>query len=584
MHHPRVWLSLSRNFFTAVSLWAAPVLVAASVASAPGALGKPNVLLILADDLGWSDLGCYGSEIRTPHLDALAEGGVKFTQFYNSARCCPTRASLLTGLYPHQAGVGNMTQDRGLEFPGYRGTLQADAVTLAEVLRAAGYRTSMAGKWHLHMQKTDVKPTDRGFDDFYGMLGGYNSCWEEAPFYTRWPKERTPRSYTSARAGVPGTFFSTDAFADYSLDFIAEARRARQPFFHYLAFNAPHFPLHAHEVDIVKYEAMYLAKGWDEIRVDRLARLKKLQLMPADLALTPRSGIPPKSHAKPSPYAGQDNPAWRSLPEDRRRDLARRMAIFAAMVDRMDQAIGRIVTDLRMHGELDNTLIMFLSDNGACWEWDPLGFDESSSPKNILHVGADLKKMGAPGDYLSYGSAWANAGNTPFRLYKHFSHEGGIRTPFIAHWPAGVKTPGQLRTQVGHIIDIMPTLVELAGAAYPGVRHGVAIQPMAGRSLLPALTVNRPIDRAVPLFFEHDGSRAVRDGDWKLVAVVGDAWELYNIARDPTEMQNLSAVQPERVKALAAAWQEWAKRTHVDVGRDPFTAMRRPSGKQKAKK
>jgi arylsulfatase len=260
------------------------------------------------------------------------------------------------------------------------------------------------------------------------------------------------------------------------------------------------------------------------------------------------------------------------------------MAIFAAMVDRMDQAIGRIVTDLRMQGELDNTLIMFLSDNGACWEWDPLGFDESSSPKNILHIGADLKKMGGPGDYLSYGSAWANAGNTPFRLYKHFSHEGGIRTPFIAHWPAGVKTPGQLRTQAGHIIDIMPTLVELAGASYPASLHGVAIQPMAGRSLLPALTANLPLDRAVPLFFEHDGSRAVRDGDWKLVAVVGDAWELYNITRDPTEMKNLAAVQPERVKALAAAWHEWAKRSHVDVGRDPFTAVGPPGAKQKAKK
>ena len=569
------------NLTRLASLLAFVASAAVAYAAAPA---RPNVLLILADDLGWSDLGCYGGEIKTPNLDALAAGGVKFTQFYNSARCCPTRASLMTGLYPHQAGVGNMTQDRGPEFPGYRGTLQADVVTLAEVMRDAGYRTSMVGKWHLHMPKTDVKPTDRGFEDFYGMLGGYNSCWDESPFYTRWPKGRTPRSYTSPKDGVPGTFYSTDAFADYSLDFIAEARREKKPFFHYLAFNAPHFPLHAHESDIAKYEAMYFAKGWDTIRDERLAQLKLLKLVPADLPLTPRSGVPPKSHAKPSPYAGQDNPAWYTLPEDRRRDLARRMAIFAAMVDRLDQAVGRVVADLRQHGQLDNTLIMFLSDNGACWEWDPLGFDESSSPKNILHTGADLKKMGMPGSYLSYGSAWANAGNTPFRLYKHFSHEGGIRTPFIAHWPAGITVRGDLRTQAGHIIDLMPTLVELAGAKYPTERNGTAIQPMEGRSLLSALTANQAITRPAPLFFEHDGSRAVRDGDWKLVSIVGDKWELYNLAADPTEMRNLASAEPERVRTLSAAWLAWAKRSHVEVTRDPFAEGAGGAGKQKKKK
>jgi len=543
---------------------------------------KPNVVLILADDLGWSDLGCYGSEIKTPTLDALAAGGVKFTQFYNSARCCPSRASLMTGLYPHQAHVGNMTQDLGPNSPGYRGTLQADSVTLAEVLRDAGYHTSMVGKWHLHQPKTEVKPTDRGFQEFYGMLGGYNSCWDESPFYTRWPKDRTPRAYISAQDGVPGTFYATDAFADYSLDFIAEARREKKPFFLYLAFNAPHFPLHAHESDIGKYEAMYFEKGWDVIRAERLGQLKKLNLVPADLALTPRSPVPAKSHAKPSPYAGQENPEWSSLPADRRRDLARRMAVFAAMVDRMDQAIGRVVSDLKAHGQFENTLIMFLSDNGACWEWDPLGFDGSSSPKNILHTGADLKKLGQPGDYMSYGSGWANAGNTPWRLYKHFSHEGGIRTPFIAHWPAGIKARGELRTQTGHLIDLMPTLVELAGASYPAQRNGSAIQPMEGCSLIPALTVNRPIARPAPLFFEHDGSRAVRDGGWKLVSVVGEAWELYDLAADPTEMKNLAATQPERVRSMSTAWLSWAKRTNVEINRDPFaTPAPGATGKQK---
>jgi arylsulfatase A-like enzyme len=530
------------------------------------AAAKPNILLILADDLGWSDLGSYGGEIQTPNLDALATGGVRFTQFYNTARCCPTRASLLTGLYPHQAGVGAMSNDRGPQHPGYRGTLQSNTVTLAEVLRDAGYCTYMVGKWHLHNER-DVKPTDRGFDEFYGMLGGYNSCWEERPYYTRWPRDRTPRTYTSAKAGQPGTFYATDAFADYALDFLGEARTKARPFFLYLAFNAPHFPLHAPEADIGKYEAMYFAKGWDAIRDERLARQKQSGLVPQDLSLTPRGPVPPKSHARPSPYAGKDNPPWASLPEDRRRDLARRMAVFAAMVDRMDVAIGRVVNDLKQHGQLDNTLILFLSDNGACWEWDPLGFDLSSSPKNILHAGEDLRKVGGPDSYISYGSAWANAGNTPWRLYKHFSHEGGIRTPLIVHWPAGLKARGELRWQTGHIIDVMPTLVALSGAQYPAERNGVKVQPMEGQSLLPAME-DKPIRREAPLCFEHEGSRAVRDGRWKLVSLSGEAWELYDLDVDPTEMNNLLAQEAGRAREMIAAWEAWAKRCQVDFRSD----------------
>jgi arylsulfatase A-like enzyme len=540
-------------------------LAGSALAASPQA-SRPNIILILADDLGWSDLGCYGGEIRTPNLDSLAKGGLRFTQFYNTARCCPTRASLLTGLYPHQAGVGAMDNDRGPQWPGYRGTLGPDTVTLAEVLRDAGYRTTMVGKWHLR-SKQDVKPTDRGFEEFYGMLGGYNSCWEERPFYTRWPQGRASRAYTSAADGQPGTFYSTDAFGDYALDFMAEARKSNQPFFLYLAFNAPHFPLHAHEADIAKYEQMYFQKGWDQIREERLARQKQMGLVPKDLALPPRSVVPPKSHAKPSPYAGKDNPAWSSLPEDRRRDLARRMAVYAAMVDRMDVAVGRVMEDLRQHGQLDNTLILFLSDNGACWEWDPLGFDVSSSPNNVLHVGDDLKKVGAPGSYVSYGSAWADAGNTPWRLYKHFSHEGGIRAPFIVHWPAGLKARGELRTQVGHIIDVMPTLVAVSGAKYPSDRQGTRIQPMEGRSLLPAFD-DQPISRDGPLFFEHEGSRAVRDGKWKLVSISSTAWELYDLEADPTEMHDLQASQPDRAREMAAQWEAWAKRCHVDTTTD----------------
>jgi len=528
------------------------------------AAGRPNILLILADDVGWSDIGCQGSEIQTPHLDALAKDGVRFTQFYNCGRCCPSRASLMTGLYPHQAGVGSMTNDRGPEYPGYRGTLQPDTVTLAELLKGAGYHTSMVGKWHLHNKEQDVKPTDRGFDEFYGMLGGFNSCWDEHPSYTRWPKDRTPRSYTSAKDGVPGTFYSTDAFADYSLDFLAEARKAQKPFFQYLAFNAAHFPLHAPAKDIAKYEAMYFEKGWDAIREERLARQKELGLVPQDLALTPRSLVPAKSFAKSSPFAGKENPAWNELPEDRRRDLARRMAVYAAMVDHMDAAIGRVIDDLKKHGEFDNTLIIFLSDNGACWEWDPFGFDGGTGPHNVLHTGAALQKLGLPGDYMSYGSGWANAGNTPWRLYKHFSHEGGVRAPFIVHWPAGLSAHGELRTQVGHVMDLMPTFVEVTGTKYPTERNGVKVQQMEGRSLVPALK-NEPVVRSEPLFFEHEHSRAVRDGNWKLVSIKDEAWELYDLSSDPAEMHNLITAQPDKAQELIAKWKAWAIRCHVDA-------------------
>jgi arylsulfatase len=424
---------------------------------------RPNILLLLADDLGYSDLGCYGGEIHTPHLDALAADGLRFTQFYNCARCCPTRASLLTGLYPQQAGVGAMDNDAGAEFPGYRGRLNDRCVTIPEVLRTAGYGTYMVGKWHLGR---DPGPIRRGFDEFYGMIGGFNSCWQEKPFYTRLPPDRTPRPY------APGQFYSTDVFADYALDFLADARKARgRPWFLYLAFNAPHFPLHAPEEEIAKYEKLY-AQGWDKVREARLARMKELGLLPKDTPLTPRSLVPANRFNPQTGWADEDNPAWDSLPADRRADLARRMAVYAGMVDRMDQAVGRVVADLKDHGELENTLVVFLSDNGACAEWDPWGFDGASGPHDVLHRGEDLKQVGSPGSYISYGSGWANASNTPFRLYKHYDHEGGISTPLIVHWPAGVKGKGEFRTQPGHVLDLMATLAEVSGAEYPARAKG----------------------------------------------------------------------------------------------------------------
>jgi arylsulfatase len=501
---------------------------------------KPNVLLILADDLGWSDLSCMGSEIKTPNIDALSQTGLTFTQFYNSARCCPSRASLMTGLVPHQAGFPDMTGD-----------ISDQAVTLPEVLDDAGYDTSMVGKWHLGFAST---PTKRGFNEFYGMLGGFNSYWEEDPWYTRLPANRKKRDYK------PGQFYSTDAFADYSIDFIDRSQAQGMPWFQYLAFNAPHFPLHAPEADIAKYEKVY-AQGWDKIRADRLERQKKMGLMPQNVALTPRSVVPKNWINVQTGWADKDNPAWDSLPADRRGDLARRMATYAAMVDHMDQAVGRVVNHLKETGQYDNTVIFFLSDNGACAEWDPNGFDKLDSPLNVIHTGADLKKIGAPGSYTSYGSGWANASNTPWRLYKHYGQEGGIRSPLIVHWPQGLKTQSGTRIdQPGQMQDFMPTLVELCGAKYPATRNGKAILPMEGASLTPIFNASKLAPRE--LFMEHEGNRMVRDGDWKLVAIAQKSWELYNLATDPTEMNDLSAQSSAKVQKLSADWDTWAE-THM---------------------
>jgi arylsulfatase len=542
----------TRQFFQLGIIGAAVACVGLRPARAAGERARPNILLILADDVGWSDLGAMGGEIATPNLDALARGGLVMPQFYNDARCCPSRASLLTGLYPHQAGVGLMTEDEGVENPGYRGTLQPNTATIAEALKAAGYRTYMVGKWHLR-NRTNLTPIDRGFDEFYGMLGGFNSCWTEDPFYTRWPRDRAKRTY------APGAFYSTNVFADYALDFIREGRAARQPWFLYLAFNAAHFPLHAPADVAARYEKLYFEKGWDGIRADRLAQMKKLGWLPADAHERGREVQPPNKFNHETGWAGKVLPAWSSLPEERRRDLARRMAVYAAMIETMDAAIGRVVGDLRTNGDLENTLILFLSDNGACAEWDPFGFDDKSGPTNVLHTGPALATIGGPQSYVSYGTGWAYAANTPWRLYKSYLHEGGIRTPLIVHWPKGVRA-GSRNDFAGHIIDVLPTLLEITGAKYPRERNGTAILPAAGVSLLPAFNGGTP-SRGEPLFFEHEGNRAVRDGDWKLVAVRDGAWELYNLARDPTELEDLAANEPKRVAALAARWEEWA-RTH----------------------
>jgi arylsulfatase A-like enzyme len=518
--------------------------LAASLAAARAQPGKrPNVLLILADDLGFSDLGCYGGEIDTPNLNRLAAEGVRWTQLYTTARCCPSRASLLTGQYPHRVGVGHMVQDLGA--PGYRGKLSENAATIAEVLRPAAYRTFFSGKWHVGTPD----PTRHGFEQFYGTLISASTFWDPAT-YLRLPTGSKIRSYEQ------GGFYGTDALTDYALDFLEDARRApEQPWFLYLAYNAPHFPLHGRREDIAKYRDRYAA-GWDAIREERLARMKKLGIVAGRTPLPPRSPFTDFGETRK-----EENPAWSSLPAERRADLARRMAIYAAMVDRLDQNVGRITADLRSRGQLDNTLIVFVSDNGACAEWDPFGFDGRSGPDNVLHRGADLERMGGPGTYHSAGSGWANASNTPWRMYKHYAHEGGISSPCIMHWPAALRGRGTIEHTPAHLIDLMPTIVEASGAEYPRRLGSREILPMAGASLMPALRGGKMAPRT--LYFEHEGARAVRNGRYKLTAVRGGPWQLYDIESDRIEMQDLAEKRPEVVATLSKEWDAWASANQV---------------------
>ena len=566
---PRVRRMIAPLLAVAVAMIAGPA--ARGQATRPTA-PRPNVLLILADDMGFSDVGCYGSEIRTPHIDALAADGLRFTRFYNGSRCCPSRASLLTGLYAQQTGVGLMT-GRGRE-PGYTGSLNDQCVTLGQVLGGAGYQTFALGKWHVG---DDENPVTRGFDRFYGFVSGYTvNSYNPNQMGLFPPGCQPPHRYP------PGTFYATDAITDYALDFIAAGRRnPAKPWFTYLAYQAAHFPLMAPEAEVQRYVPVY-ERGWDRVRADRLAKLKQLGVLPTSAELTPRSRVPDPREAKRDGVGDETNPAWDSLPADRRTDLAYRMAIYAAMVEHMDRQIGRVIADLNTHGELDHTLVMFLSDNGACAEWAPFGFDArlqmpagdgaggngrgyngESHVRPVLHTGDALREMGqrvAGFTGIGFGSGWANACNTPFRMYKHYDHEGGISTPLVVRWPAGFAGRG-FRQQVGDVIDLMPTLAELAGATYPAQVAGHAILPMEGRSLVPAFT-DAPVDRDA-LFWEHEGNRAVRVGDLKLVSLSGRPWELYDMAVDREEMHDLAATRPADAKSLADRWEAWAVRCHV---------------------
>lgn len=497
----------------------------------------PNILFIVADDLGYSDLGCYGGEIATPNLDSLAKNGLRLTRFYNMGRCCPSRTSILTGHYPHRVGVGHKVADLGK--PGYRGRVSPDVPTIAESLKSAGYRSFISGKWHLGTPD----PTKHGFEEFYGTLVSAQTFWDP-DHYMRLPVGRRQRHYEKSK------FYGTDAVTDHALDFLNEARKTpEKPWFVYLAYHAPHFPLHARPDDIQKYADTYHV-GWDRMRTQRLDRMKKLGIVPEHTRLTPRSRYWDYGEKNTSV-----NPAWDSLPEDRREDLTRRMAIYAAMIDRIDQNVGRVLADLRTTKELDNTLVVFLSDNGACAEWDPHGFDISSSPHNILHSDKELDHMGRPGTYSSVGSGWANASNTPWRLYKHYTHEGGIASPCIIHWPSAMKRRGEIDHRPTHIIDLMPTVNEIAAATYPS-----SIK-LPGASLVPMLNGESTDTRT--LYFEHESNRAILEGRWKLVALKQQPWELYNVDQDRTELNDLAAGHPRIVKRMASKWDAWAKDNFV---------------------
>lgn len=530
-------------------------------AAQPVAQERPNILVILADDLGYSDLACYGGEIPTPHIDGLARHGLRFTQVYNSARCCPSRAALVTGLYPHQAGIGSFVTDkpepgRG---PAYLGRLNDECVTFAQVLKAAGYQTYMVGKWHVNTPG----PIARGFDEFFGFVHGHSHDQWNPRAYQRLPKDHPPEI-----AYPEGKFYATDAFSDYALEFLRQAHKDTQrPWLLYLAYSAPHFPLGAPPELTAQFVPTY-RRGWDVLREERFARQKQIGLATDAWTLTPRSLVPlGQSEERTSGYAGQENPAWDTLTMERREDLAHRMAIFAAMVARMDEGVGRVVDFLTKSGQLDNTLIVFLSDNGACFEWGPYGFDEEAQrvPESP-HTGEALARMGGPGTYLAYGSAWANLGNTPLRMYKHFDHEGGICTPMIVHWPRGIKTPDRWVRTPSVIMDIMPTLCDVAGAKYPERWNEHAITPVEGTSLGPIFGGGELPER--PLFFEHQGSRAMRQGKWKIVWSKNEPreieWELYDLDADRCETHDLAAQFPERTAKMAADWLAWAKRVKVD--------------------
>ncbi|MEK6479731.1 arylsulfatase [Catalinimonas sp. 4WD22] len=478
-------------------------------ATATTASEKPNIILIMADDMGYSDLGCYGSEINTPNLDRLAAEGMRMTQFYNTAKCTETRATLLTGLYHQQTDNLNRTDNN---------------VTLAEVLREGGYQTILSGKWHLgHWQEERDTPNQRGFDHYFGFLCGAIDFFTGLDYGSGVNYMRKD----TVEYEAPEDFYATDAFTEYAIEEVSQASQNEHPFFLYLAYNAPHYPLQVHDEYIQKYEGIYDI-GWDSLRTARYQRMQEMGIVHADWALTPRDSIAP---------------AWASLSPAQKEEEQLLMATYAGMIDRLDQQIGLLLDQLDKLGIAENTLVMFMSDNGGC------PYDANRTP-NV-----------APGPEESartYDTEWAQASNTPFRKYKQWIHEGGISSPMIIRWPEKVEA-NTFSDSPGQIVDIMPTLIEVAGTTYPQGYQGRNLLPPEGMSLLPIFEGNS-LSREKPMFWEYRGSRAIREGDWKLVGERGRGWELYDLSQDRSEMNDLSAQYPERVSAMISKYDQWAER------------------------
>ena len=510
---------------------------------------RPNIILIMADDMGFSDIGCYGSEIHTPNLDKLAAGGLRFRQFYNSPRCCPSRAALMTGLYSHQAGFGLMADDYGkFSSPAYSGDLSDQCVTIAEALRQGGYQTAMCGKWHLTPPMPDFHhnwPLQRGFEHYFGTIAGASSYFDPATL---------TRDNRPIRA--EDHFYYTDAIGDNAAQYVDQCSRKENPFFLYVAFTSPHWPLQALEEDIARYADRY-TKGWDALRSERHERMIQMGLVEKKWGIAPRDPRVP-------PWELASYKDWE----------ARRMAIYAAQIDRMDQNIGKLFEKLEERNIFENTLILFLSDNGGNYE--ELGSSSGAVQNDPLYKPHETREgrlvrggnkpgiqPGGADTYASYGIPWGNASNTPFRLYKHYAHEGGISTPLVAHWPAMIKQKNSLTSQVGHEMDIMATCLDISGVTYPASYKGKPIIPLEGKSLLPVFQGEQREGHST-ICWEHEGNSAIRQGKWKLVSTYPDWWELYDMEADRTEMHNLADREPQRVKEMAALYRTWAKRVGVE--------------------
>jgi arylsulfatase len=500
--------------------------------------------------MGFADLGLTGSEIRTPNIDALAHSGALLSAMYNCARCCPTRASLLTGVYPHSAGIGHMGANLGT--PAYQGFLRNDTATIAEHLRANGYRTLMSGKWHVagDFEARNVDswcvgdvehptPRQRGFDRFYGIMDGATHFF--SPHYVLEDDSRVET--------YPDNFYFTDAITEKAIGMIEEASSDEAPFFLYLAHTAPHWPLHAHPEDIARYDGVY-SKGWDSIRTARHEEMNGLGIFQRNWDISPRDATVHR-------WEDESNKDWE----------ASKMATYAAMVDRMDQSIGTLVAALKRLGEFDNTLILFLSDNGGCAEfmaedgWAKFYPDTTHDGRKVIMGNITDLHPGDAQTFQSYDKPWANVSNAPFRLYKHYVHEGGISTPLVAHWPRGFA-PRNTISEPCHVVDILPTILEATGASYQDEVGGHAIQPLQGESLLEALQ-GKDWSRKQPIFWEHEGNAAVRLGQFKLVRLNDQPWELYDIEADRTELNNLAGRHAPLEAELIAQYSDWAHRVGV---------------------